>query len=405
MKRYKNFTNITNQLYFCASPIRLDSYNTCQFNCVYCFSKDRTKDNSNKGIGNASHKALKNRLIRVEKNIIKSAMDEMLKERIPIQLGGLHDPFTPIEEKTKTTLELLKVLKEHDYPTIISTKGNLYLNEEYMSLLKDMNVFVRLSAAGVSEERRKHVDVGCLDFTQTLKNISVLSKNNIPCSLRIQPIIPGFEENIYLMIERAAKAGVNHISFEHLKIASENLQNEIKHISNGIGYNIWDKLSKQKLSKVGRDYVIPTELKWPLILNAKKMCESFGVHFGAGDTEFIHLSDGEGCCNGSSLFLKNSNQFTSNYTGILKNKGTSKIYFSDLISNWHPKLNVHRYLNKNSRLLKNSETLPSWLSLLSYRWNGYQGPYSPTFFYGVSWDNEYDEQGNKVYVYKYPFID
>ena len=47
------------------------------------------------------------------------------------------------------------------------------------------------------------------------------------------------------------------------------------------------------------------------------MSHDSGIRFGAGDTEFIHLSVGLGCCNGSGYFLENCTQFRSNFVGIL----------------------------------------------------------------------------------------
>ncbi len=44
--------------------------------------------------------------------------------------------------------------------------------------------------------------------------------------------------------------------------------------------------------------------KWDFLLQVKKLCIELGINFGAGDTEFIHLSDGTGCCNGSGFFLE-----------------------------------------------------------------------------------------------------
>jgi hypothetical protein len=40
---------------------------------------------------------------------------------------------------------------------------------------------------------------------------------------------------------------------------------------------------------------------------------------------------------------------------------------------------------------------------MSYRWNGGKGPYSPAFFYGVTWRGEYDNDGYKIYRFENPF--
>jgi len=72
---------------------------------------------------------------RVKKGVIASALDEFLARCVPIQLGGLQDPFTPREEQFGVTLEILKILKEEEYPTIISTKGSVFLKDRYLDVL------------------------------------------------------------------------------------------------------------------------------------------------------------------------------------------------------------------------------------------------------------------------------
>jgi len=134
------------------------------------------------------------------------------------------------------------------------------------------------------------------------------------------------------------------------------------------------------------------------VRKAKELCHNAGIRFGAGDTEFIHLSDGLGCCNGSGYFLKNCTQFRSNFVGVLSGrKKGEKIYFADLLRHWQPKLNVHAYLTTDSRGRSSKAGMTSWISLVAHRWNGGKSPYSPAFFYGIGWKGGYDKKGFKIY--------
>jgi DNA repair photolyase len=87
METYKHFVSISSQLYFCSSPIRLDSYNRCQFGCVYCFSRKRAMDTSENSMKQANPVAFRQRLERVQSGVIRSALDEFLAAKVPIQLG------------------------------------------------------------------------------------------------------------------------------------------------------------------------------------------------------------------------------------------------------------------------------------------------------------------------------
>jgi DNA repair photolyase len=404
VKFYKHASTVTSQLYFCASPIRLDSYNRCQYGCTYCFSRRRAIDAANTGLGIANDEAFEQRLDRVGRGTLQSALDEFILRRVPIQLGGMQDPFPPMEESRGVTLRLLAVLKEHDYPTLISTKGGLFSKAEYLTLLREMNVHVRLSACGIAERFRADIEVGCSSFADTLLRIRMLRDANIPVSLRIQPVIPSFESDALEMATQAAAVGVQHVSFEYLKIPSEKLAVEIRRMSKVLGFDIWTEMQRRGIKRIGRDYTLVSDAKLPFLKSARQLCRGLGVRYGAGDTEFIHLSDGLGCCNGSSFFLRNANQFRCNFTGVLSNRmNDAKIRFRDLKPEWSPTKNVHGYLTTNSRGRDASLNYSSWMSLLAHRWNGDHGPYSPEFFSGVEWHGEWDQDRFKVYSYSNPF--
>lgn len=398
MTAYKHFASISSQVYFCASPIRLDSYNRCQFGCTYCFSRRRSLETSLPGLKLGSASSFRSRLARVSQGQIQSAFDEFLAARVPIQLGGLQDPFSGLEARYSTTLKLLGILHEHQYPTIISTKSTLPGREPYLSLLSRMNVLVRFSAAGVREDCRAKLDLGCPKLVEVLATIAQLSRRGVPVSLRIQPVIPGHEEAALAIVKRAAHAGAKHVSFEYLKIATEGRLQTAGRVSAAVGADVWKLMSDRGITRVGRDYTLKVAAKREFVKNAKRACRQSGVRFGAGDTEFIHLSDGLGCCNGSGLFLKNCTQFRANFTGVLSGrKKGDKIRFSDLEPHWQPKLNVHAYLTTDSRGRTSNSHMSSWVSLVARRWNGGRSPYSPGFFFGVAWKGEYDEEGYKVY--------
>ena len=196
------------------------------------------------------------------------------------------------------------------------------------------------------------------------------------------------------MARRAAEAGVAHISFEYLKLGTEGLERQCKTISDVLQCDIWETMSGRGMKRLGRDYTLSTDAKLDFLIEAKSLCRELGVRFGAGDTEFIHLSDGRGCCNGSSFFLEEATQFRANYVGVLSDRDKGE---EILKAEWHPSKSVHTYLTTDSRGRDMTGRFNSWLSLMAHRWNGGRSPYSPEFFYGVSWSGEFDEMGFKVY--------
>jgi len=397
----RDFVTVTSQLFFCASPIRLDSYSRCQFGCVYCFARARTRSIRGTGVKEANPRAFGKRLERVAAGKTESALDEFLKARVPIQFGGMQDPFSEWEESKRTSLKLLEVLRHYDYPTIISTKGNVWLTHSYARVLRSTNCFVRISAAAIEESRRPNVDIGAGSYEAVLERIKRSRDLGIPIALRIQPVIPGSERVALDMAGRAGAAGAGQVSFEHLKVASENIVSESRRLFRATGRDVWGLMTAKGLTRVGKDYTLTAAAKVDFLRSARSLCRRLGVSFGAGDTEFIHQSDGVGCCNGSTWFLREAQQFTANFSGVLSQKRSGDlISFSDLRKEWSPGGNVHRYLTSNSRARDQSGRFSSWLSLLAHRWNGGIGPYSPAFFWGVRWTGKYDRQGFRIYRYE-----
>ena len=404
MKTYDNAISLTSQIFFCSTPFRLDSYNRCQFGCIYCFSSRRSVENSKGGLRTANIGALSARFDRVRSGVINSAIDEFINKRIPIQFGGINDPFSAVESRKGTSFRALAVLRDNSYPTLISTKSAIPFQDDYLSVLAEMNVSLRVSAAGVNEKSRSLIDRDCPNFFEMLGNIERASKRGIATTLRIQPIIPSQEAEVLRMIEAAADAGVRHVSLEYLKIPLEIRADLIRKLSSALNLDMHAMLEKIGLFRVGPDMTLMTEYKLNHMRAFRELLHSLGMSFGAGDTELIHLSDGPGCCNGSGLLLQDANVLDSNFTGILK-RGSGKITFSSVMSKWTPSKLVNPYLVVGSRKKAEIEGLSDWQALMAYRWNRSRSIYSPALFAGVSSTGSFDADGLEVYRYDHPWKD
>src|SRR5581483_852296 len=142
-KSYKYALGLTSQLYFCSIPLRLDSYNNCAYSCGYCFARTRQGFGRTKTLKFANPDALDKRLEDVTRGLCNSAVVDFLRQRIPIQLGGMSDPFSEAERRHGTSLEVMRVLARHKYPYVISTKGTVLGDQDYVNVLLDSNVYVR----------------------------------------------------------------------------------------------------------------------------------------------------------------------------------------------------------------------------------------------------------------------
>lgn len=398
---YKHALSVTGQVFFCAAPIRLDAYDTCQLGCTYCFSRKRSRAWASGGIHQANAKAFRQRLERVSRGEIRSAVDEFLQARVPIQLGGLQDPFTPIEQEANVTLRLLKVLRDYNYPTLISTKGILLEEEPYLTILSEMNVVVRFSSAGIAAQHRHIVEPRTDDFATVVKRIRLLSLRGIVCGVRFQPIFPGYESEVLQMATASARAGAKQISFEYLKLPHELVDTEIANTSKLLGYDLVEQMKDLGVKKIGPDWSLAPDVKRPFVRAARQHCHSLGVMFGAGDTEFIPWSDGDGCCGASELTQGSAQRFRANFVGTIRQavkRSDNEVRFDSLVDLWSPTHSVGNYMDWRVRIAEaDREGRSDWLALMAKRWNGGRSPYSPSFFDGVSATEKFDDANFRVY--------
>ena len=127
------------QVILCNLPIRFDTYKGCSHGCRYCFAQK------------------KHNIAKIQKDETVEALLTFIEGKrgretawcdwnIPIHFGGMSDPFQPIEKSIRASYDCLKLLAETKYPFIISTKGKLVMEPEYLELLEKCNCVVQISA-------------------------------------------------------------------------------------------------------------------------------------------------------------------------------------------------------------------------------------------------------------------
>ena len=398
MSIYQYYSGITSQVGFCATPLRLDSYNKCQFGCTYCFASTRQGHGRKSELKISNPTSLKNRLKRVMKGEINSALDEFIQQRIPFQLGGMSDPFTLLENKKNVTFEYLKILKEYNYPVIISTKSALISNEKYLDVIAESNCYVRFSTTVINEIDRAKIDKGCPSLSMIGNAAEKLAEINIPTSFRMQPIIIGNEYMADSIIDLAHSVGVKHISAEYLKVpidANVKFGGDLKRLLNNNPISTYRELGALK---VGREYGLPLDYRTDYLINMAIKTRQKQMTFGFADNDLLLHSDGHSCCNASNLYLSDSNFFRANIVSLAKNKKAGDlIYFKEYLSSWIPEEAVSTYLNSKARIQLIYRDEPEWLQYLKKMWIGELGVYSPNFFDGIEETSVKDEFGLPIF--------
>lgn len=330
----------------------------------------------------------------------KGATEEFLQRRIPMQFGGMNDPFGPAETKKSISLETLRILAEYDYPTIISTKGTLLANEEYLTILASGNFYVRISIAAIDPMLSSVLEAGVPSVRDRLKCAEKIAYAGVPVSLRLQPIIPGFETTAENLITEAANHGCQHISAEYLKLPIETTAHNFAKLQITLP-GIRDFYSKHCAIRSGREYILPTDFKKTRLNNLKSIAQNYGLLFGFAENELLLQNNFSACCNASDKFLRDANYFNFNIIGILKSQLRSRdIRFKVSDNEWFPTQSVFSHLNSKSRIhAHEKDSRDTWKNFLKGKWNATPWRGGPDSFDGIVETGALDLEGNKIYKF------
>lgn len=398
MSSYKYYMAPTSQLPFCSVPFRLDSYSNCQFGCQYCFSKARGGAFAVSNSTTVNNLQLKKRFQRAAEGSPRGATEEFIQRRIPVQFGGMNDPFGPFESRKGISLETLNILADYDYPTIISTKGTILASEEYLSVLARGNFYVRISVAAVGSELASALEPGVPSVGARMNSARIIAERGVPVSLRLQPIIPGFEEDAVKLIIDAAHHGFKHVSAEYLKLPVEAAAHNFAKLQRTLP-GIRELYAEQNATRVGREFILPIAFKKPRLNRLRKIAADVGLVFGFAENELLLLNDFTSCCNASDLFLRDANYYNFNIAGILRGQTHSgEFRFTVSQSEWLPDQSVFSHLNSKSRVpADDGSNRDAWIKFLKDKWNAGSWRGGPASFDGVINTGSLDEEGNYIY--------
>ena len=398
----------TGEIADCSLPLTLDTYSNCSFGCVYCFSQYQ------RGLGVNKDKYFQKdvRCVNVEKvkKILsgqdkKSQFYEWVKDKRPIQYGGLSDQFDGFERKYGKTYEILKFLKEINYPICFSTKAAwVFFNDKYRELFRGAdNWNMKFSIITLDEEDARRIEVGVPSPQERLAAMheyTTLSKGG--ATLRLRPFIIGVSDKTYLdLIREAAKAGASAVTTEFFCLEMRSINQAREHynaISEVCGFDIVDFYRKHSS---GSGYLrLNRKIKEPYIRKMQELCKELGLRFYVSDAHFKECSDNCCCC----ALPPNWNYSRGHFAAALQiAKKQGKVHWRDI----EPEL---YYLNFQWRDADGFNTVSSenrakfegmtMKDYIRYLWNSPQRGQSPyKIFAGVLVPDGYDEDRNIVYKY------
>jgi len=177
----------------------------CAHNCLYCYA---VKFPSFQG-------PLKPRFKLVREI---GRMAARTRPKLPVMLSDTTDPYQPAEARYEITRKCLEALVKEGFPILIVTKSDLVARD--LDLLSSGKAAVSITVTSLDDRFSRLMEPGAPPPFRRLKALRRLAEAGIPAIARIDPIIPGLNDNpedLEHLVMRLKDVGVKHVTASTLK--------------------------------------------------------------------------------------------------------------------------------------------------------------------------------------------
>lgn len=296
----------------CALPVSIDSHTVCSYSCLYCFSEFLGGHVNNQTAVKQYDLDKFERILSGEAqsrqaNAIRVALKRDQKQPCAVQLGALCDPFDNIERNQGWALRLPELLRKYNQPCRISTKGTLFLNDEYLDAFADPKLFwVAFSIITCDDELCRKIDKFAPAPSERIRAMARLASRGVSTSLRFRPLIPNVSDRTprypkayKTLIEMAGDAGAKAVSMEAIFAPGQLVKESRKRwdtLNELIGFDLI-KFYKNHTPKRGACVRLERPYLEDIFYEAREVAHKYGMTFGVSDPVMKHLND-TGCCCG-----------------------------------------------------------------------------------------------------------
>ncbi|MET1160677.1 MAG: spore photoproduct lyase family protein [Thermoprotei archaeon] len=242
----KPFDPWKSSLCTCRPKYSLHPYTGCSHFCLYCYATAY--------IGRKPSMPKQRFLDRLKRDL------KFINKELFIEMSSSSDPYPPIESWMGLTRKTLEILSSEKYRVIIVTKSDIIVRDADL-LLKTPSV-VMITITTLDEDLAKKLEPGAPPPWKRLNAIEKLSEYGIPVGIRIDPVIPGLNDDpnsISEIIREASLRGAKHVVTSTYKARPDNLKRMISAFPDKADY--WRKLYLELGEKIHGYYYLPRQLR------------------------------------------------------------------------------------------------------------------------------------------------
>ena len=238
-----SFLEISIRAAACPMPFNMDIFDglKCPYGCKYCFADSFRAslytaffDNSKSmGIRHCNPTYYKKNLDKLlsyrgkDPHSINNDICKAIAMEIPMRMGIRFEDFIGLEAKKGVSLEMLRYLKENNYPVMINTKSALPGEDKYLEALSEnkAGAAIHFTMLTSDDKMNKMMEPGAPSFKKRIKAAKNLSDAGVRVVARIEPyliFVNDTPEMLEEYIEEIQNAGIKNITFDTYSYSANN---------------------------------------------------------------------------------------------------------------------------------------------------------------------------------------
>ena len=196
----------------------LNPYRGCEHGCIYCYARP-----SHEYLGFSAGIDFESKIL------VKRNAPELLREEFTskhwepqmVTLSGNTDCYQPIERKLEITRRCLEVFLKYRNPVGIITKNFLVTRDiDILAELASLDlVMVTITITTLNADLVRRMEPRTSTPEKRLEAIRLLTRNGIPTTVFVAPVIPGLTgEEIPALLRAASNAGARFAGYTMLRL-------------------------------------------------------------------------------------------------------------------------------------------------------------------------------------------
>jgi len=268
----------------CPPKYSLSPYTGCAHACSYCYITSYIPD----GFRSRPKERF---LERLQKDLGK------LSPQTLISIANSSDPYTPPEEQCQLTRRALEILLERGFRVQLITKSDLVARDA--DIIAFGNCSVSFTITTLDEEVSRRLEPGAPPPSRRLEALRRLTRQGVPCSARLDPIIPFLNDRDLEGVVRVfADAGASHVTASTYKARPDSFHRITARFP-----DLAEKLTDLywvRGEAIGRVRYLSGEVRKNIIGTVKTIAGDYGLTFGVC-REGIAESSARVRCDGTHL--------------------------------------------------------------------------------------------------------